>query len=125
MEGLFSGTLFNQPLSTWNVLNVTTMQAMFYNNTQFNQNINNWNVSKVTNMSFMFYFASQFNPQTSVGPFIGNWNVSNVENMQQMFSFATAFNQNISNWNVTKVTQWTDFGFQSGLSTENTPVKFR
>jgi len=76
-------------------------------------------------MSFMFYFATAFNPQTSVFPFIGNWNVSNVEDMRFMFAHAAAFNQNISNWNVTKVTQWDDFRFQSGLSTENTPLKFR
>jgi len=76
-------------------------------------------------MSFMFYFATAFNPQTSVFPFIGNWNVSNVQNMQSMFNMATAFNQNISTWNVTKVTQWSNFRVGSALSTDNTPAKFR
>jgi surface protein len=35
---------------------------------------------------------------------ISNWNVSNVTNMSAMFAIAKAFNQNISNWNVSNVT---------------------
>jgi surface protein len=35
---------------------------------------------------------------------ISNWNVSNVTDMNQMFSFAFSFNQDISNWDVSNVT---------------------
>jgi surface protein len=35
---------------------------------------------------------------------ISNWDVSNVTNMECIFSNAKLFNQDISNWNVSKVT---------------------
>jgi surface protein len=58
-----SGTmLFNQPISGWNVSNVTNMSFMFGAQTEsgnanahnFNQPIGSWDISKVTNMNFMF-----------------------------------------------------------------------
>jgi surface protein len=34
---------------------------------------------------------------------ISNWNVSNVTNMSNMFYFTESFNQDISSWNVSNV----------------------
>ena len=46
---------FNQDISTWDVSNVTNMEAMFENATAFNQDIGNWDVSNVTDMSVCFF----------------------------------------------------------------------
>ncbi len=47
-----------------------------------------------------------------------------VTNMQNMFS-NSRFNSNISGWNVTNVTNWTNFRLNSSLTLANTPAKFR
>tara|TARA_B110000037_G_C17066628_1_gene484102 strand:+ start:152 stop:415 length:264 start_codon:yes stop_codon:yes gene_type:complete len=52
---MFRGAkLFNQPLNTWKISNVTDMSFMFENAGLFNQPLNNWDVSNVTNMYAMF-----------------------------------------------------------------------
>ncbi|MBZ0244190.1 MAG: DUF285 domain-containing protein, partial [Bacteroidales bacterium] len=89
---------FNQDIGNWDVSNVTSMYAMFNYATTFNQDIGNWNVGNVTSMFAMFYHASVFNQD------IGNWDVSNVTSMYAMFSYDPAFNQDIGNWNVGNVT---------------------
>jgi len=40
---------------------------------------------------------------------ISNWDVSNVTNMNQLMRDARAFNQNLSNWNVSKVTTYSAY----------------
>jgi surface protein len=89
---------FNQPIGSWNVSNVTSMQGMFEDAENFNEPIGAWNVSNVTNMRGMFEYADNFNQP------IGSWNVSNVTNMQGMFEYAKSFNKPIGNWNVSNVT---------------------
>ena len=42
--------------------------------------------------------------QTTFNENISNWDVSNVTNMAQMFYVASSFNQDISNWDVSNVT---------------------
>jgi len=118
MDGMFSASLFNQPLNNWNVSNVTDMYAMF-KGTPFNQDISSWNVSNVTTMQSMFAFTP-FNQDISLwnvsvvndmtymfvnSPFnqdISSWDVSNVIYMSSMFQ-GTPFNQDISSWNVSNV----------------------
>ena len=102
--GLFKGTGnpdFNQDISSWDVSNVTNMQALFNvlpnDNSQFNQDIGSWDVGKVSNMELMFYEQSVFNQD------ISNWNVSKVITMDHMFANAEAFNQDIGGWDVSKV----------------------
>jgi surface protein len=96
MRGMFFRSIFNQPIGNWDVSKVTNMREMF-TGSEFNQPIGNWDVSKVTNMSGMFT-ESKFNQP------IGNWDVSNVTNMDVMFSYTLAFNQPIGNWDVSNVT---------------------
>jgi surface protein len=53
MEGMFKSTsLFNQPLNTWNVWNVSNMNSMFESASLFNQPLNTWNVNTVTHINF-------------------------------------------------------------------------
>ena len=49
---------------------------------------------------------------------ISNWNVSSVTNMEDMF-WGSAFNQDISNWDVSSVTQMDNMLSGSNLSVEN------
>jgi surface protein len=99
MSAMLSGaTAFNQPIGSWNVMNVTDMSAMLQGTSVFNENIGSWNVSNVTYMDNMFGSSLSFNQP------IGSWNVSNVTNMSSMFYGCLAFNQNIGSWNVSNVT---------------------
>jgi surface protein len=94
---------------TWDTSNVTRMDNMFAENgAKFNCDISSWNVSKVTDFYQMFYFASAFNNGGSAN--INNWvlNTTSDVSMQSMFR-GTSFNQNIGNWNVSKVTDFTNF----------------
>jgi surface protein len=113
----FSAIAFNQPLANWErigstVGNMTNMSAMFQNASAFNQNIGNWNVSKVTTFVQMFQ-GSGFNNGGS--PDINNWAINTTlgtnVNMSSMFSTTGSFNQPIGNWNVSKVTNFSNFMF--------------
>ena len=50
---MFRYTMFNNPIESWDVSNVTDMSLTF-NSTHFNQPIDAWNVSNVVNMAAMF-----------------------------------------------------------------------
>ena len=102
MNGLFdSDTSFNSDINCWDVSNVTTMFSVFSVASSFNQNIGDWDVSNVTNMHAMFGGASAFNNGGSAS--IGNWDVSSVTDMGFMFYSAAKFNQDLSGWDVSKV----------------------
>ena len=104
---------FNQNISNWNVSNVTTMSQMFTLATVFNNGQAaglsdaslNWYAPKCTTFSLMFQQAPAFNQPI---PFLVD--TSNVLllptgcSLAQMFLSATKFNQNISAWNVSRVT---------------------
>lgn len=47
-------------IETWDVSNVTNMNAMFRDARRFNQDISSWNVSNVENMAGMFRGAKSF-----------------------------------------------------------------
>lgn len=96
MNGMFSGTRFNQPIGNWNVSNVTEMSKLFYRAPCFNQPLGNWDVRNVTDMSQMFWNAFAFNQP------IGDWNVRNVRNMDEMFHGARSFDQPL-NWQLSSL----------------------
>ena len=118
MSSLFKDSDFNADISSWDVINVTNMKAMFFNAkkfnsplswgaktgnvlnmslmfskaSSFNQNISGWDISRVTNMEEMFLAASNFNQS------LDSWKPVNVINMQSMFSRAVKFNQSLNGW---------------------------
>ncbi len=136
MTSTFEGAIvFDQPigaLGAWDTSAVTKMPRMFYGATAFNQDLSVWDVSKVTDMLGMFCLAINFNngspagvsnilPWTTTaltGPAlastfysamsfnsdISNWNVSNVTNTSRLFLNASTFNQALNTWNTSKVT---------------------
>jgi len=111
MLGAFAGvTGFNQPIGTWDVSNVTTMQAMFregaFTQVSFDQDLGNWDVSSVTSMNGMFDNTTFNNGGSSS---ISGWNTSSVTDMQDMFKYCTEFNQPIGSWDVSSVTGGQNF----------------
>ena len=110
MEAMFIASDFNQPIDNWDVSNVTDMEAMF-NKSDFNQPIGNWDVSSVTNMRGMFYFTPFNQP-------IGDWDVSSVTIMRSMFYF-TPFNQPIGDWDVSSVTNMRSMFFDAFSYNQN------
>lgn len=122
--------IFNGDVTGWDVSNVVDLGGTFYNNYIFNQNISAWNVSNVTDMSSMFYYATDFqnggisgylfttSPPTSnlvdtnamfqqthnFNSDVSNWDVSQVTNMKNMFCNSYVFNQILNTWDVSNVT---------------------
>lgn len=76
--------------------------------------------ASVTNLNYAFQECRGFNHAA-----VSQWDTKNVLKMDAAFQNATVFNQDISNWNVTNVTSWSNFRNASALSTANTPPKFR
>ena len=66
-------------------------------------------------MSEMFSLAKEFNQP------IGSWNTANVTNMYATFYGATAFDQDLSQWDVGKVTINDDFSTGSALKSDHLP----
>ena len=103
MDFMFAGTVnsatpnsFNQPIGSWNVSAVVSMASMFRSGGRpisFNQPLANW--------------ERILSPDTST--------LANVTNMESMFSRIidaqsnSPFNQDIGNWNVSNVTNFTNF----------------
>ena len=90
---------FNCDLSRWNVCNVTDMSYTFCGAALFNCDLSRWNVKNVTDMSCMFREATAFE-----GSGLSGWKVRNVSDMSEMFLLASAFNCDISEWDVSNVT---------------------
>ena len=90
-------------LSKWNTSKVTNMLGMFANTTSLTNigDLSKWDTSKVTNMLGMFNNASNL---TNIGD-LSKWDTSKVTNMNYMFVSTKALHHlNISNWNLTKLT---------------------
>ncbi len=92
-------------ITTWDVSNITYLDAIFENISNFNQDLNNWDTSSLVTLLGSFINAKNFNPK------IDKWNVSNVTDMQYTFFGSKGFNGDLSGWNVEKVTECTSFAF--------------
>jgi len=118
MEEMFRNSNFNGDISGWDTSSVTNMVRMFQVATQFNQDISSWDVSSVTNMISMFSGAGSFNQP------IGSWTTTSLVRIDRMFrrlsNVVCVFNQDISNWDVTGITNASEFmRLSTSLSTTN------
>jgi surface protein len=94
MSGIFKGNgSFNQDISSWNLVGVTTTTGMFQDASVFNYPLNGWYMNEVTYSSDMFNGARAFNQD------ISSWDTQRMLNMSRMFQHATTFNQPIGVWN--------------------------
>jgi surface protein len=121
-NGYASGVA-NQLPWTINTVSNVDMSSLFGAALAFNSNLGTgttpWNVSKVTTFASMFQSASNFNNGDDTAP-INNWNINTVSDvtMASMFNTASKFNRDISSWNVSKVTTFTNM-FQSATAFNN------
>ncbi|BAV94761.1 hypothetical protein JBKA6_0748 [Ichthyobacterium seriolicida] len=83
---------------------ITNMKEMFSLCSKFNGDVSNWDVSKVTDMSYMFSGCRSF-----TGKGLKTWDVSNVTSMRSMFSLLVRVTEDLSGWNVNKVSACADF----------------
>ena len=97
MNNVFMNSSANPDISSWDVSNATTMQAIFMNNPAFNQDISKWDVSSVENFTQMFQNTGAFNQDLS------EWDVSSATNMSYMFMLSNAFDQDLSDWDLSGV----------------------
>ncbi len=130
-EMFFYARAFNESLSNWEdganstMQYVTTTNSMFEEADAFNQDLGGWNVSRVISFSEMFYRANVFNngdAASIVGTGMRDWNIGSnltTENisMYRMFRDTPVFNQDLSNWDVTKVTQFTEMFYNADAFT--------
>ena len=97
----YNCTSFNKPV-VFNTIAVTNMSNMFYNCTAFDS-IVTLNTGVVpTNMNFMFTHCINFNQPLT-------FNTGQVTNMSFMFWNTPAFQQDISSWDISNVTNFTNF----------------
>jgi surface protein len=113
---MFSQSQFNGDITNWDVSSLTNASYMFDRVTLFNQNISSWNTSNVTTFRQMFY--------NTIGNMIfnqpiGSWNTSSATNMRYMLSGCGSFDQDISNWDINLVTDFTMLLQLGTLSTVN------
>ncbi len=94
-------------LSGWNVSKVIDMRNMFCSCSKLTTlgDLSGWDVSKVTNMGSMFDNCYKL---TTLGDLSG-WNTSSLTNASSMFSYCSRLSVNCSNWDVSKVTNHSNF----------------
>ena len=112
LTSMFSPAIgFNQNLNNWSVSNVTAMNLMFSGATIYNNgNVDlSWNAPNCVNFASMFQSAPAFNRAISSLVDTSGVTIGNTVSLASMFqntstTLPTIFNQNISNWNVSRVT---------------------
>ena len=93
MDDLFERLkMFNEPIGSWDVSNVTSMSMMFQGCEAFNQPLDKWNVSKVTSMRVMFKGCVAFNQS------LDQWNVSRELESLHMIDMFEDCGIDIKNW---------------------------
>ena len=93
-------------ISNWDTSKVVSMADVFTGCSSLKTlNLSNWDISNVAKLDGMFYGCSSL---TTVGD-ISNWNTSKATVMQSMFNGCSKLSVNCSNWNVSKVTNHSNF----------------
>jgi len=97
MKNMFERATIKSDISGWKFPKVTSMVSMF-SNTVIKTDISGWKFPKVTDMSYMFANATI---QTDMS----KWKFPKVNNMYAMFECAHLKNVNIGGWKFHKVTE--------------------
>ena len=111
---MFTGSGFNQPVTSWDVRNIIDMAGTF-ENTPFNKALTAWDTSKVERFAAMFMGTTEFNQS------VNHFDISSATDMSAMFRGAEKFDQGIGNWvfpagvNVTGMFAYTE-QFNSALT---------
>ena len=94
-------------LSSWDVSNLANASHMFDGCSKLTTigDLSSWNISKMTNASSMFSRCSSL---TTIGDLSG-WDVSNLASAQWMFFNCSRLSVNCSSWDVSKVTNHSNF----------------
>jgi surface protein len=94
-------------LSSWDVSNLANASHMFDGCSKLTTigDLSSWNISKMTNASSMFSRCSSL---TTIGDLSG-WDVSNLASSQWMFFNCSRLSVNCSSWDVSKVTNHSNF----------------
>lgn len=96
---------YGTPIGLWDVSLITNFTSVFsalrnpLMQHDFNEDIGMWDTSNAVTMEQMFYGAEKW-----VNGNISNWITSNVTNMRETFAKASNFNDDLSLWDVSKVT---------------------
>ena len=98
-------------LSGWDTSNITNASHMFSNCYKLTTlgDLSGWDVSKVTYASYMFQDCYKL---TTLGDLSG-WNTSSLTNASSMFSYCSRLSVNCSNWDVSKVTNHSNFNINA------------
>jgi Mycoplasma protein of unknown function, DUF285 len=100
---------YGYPIGVWNVSQIQDFSQLFDANRNtnllhFDADLSAWNVSNAVNMYAMFQETVSFKDSNNG---LATWDVGKVTDMSSMFA-SSAFAGNISNWQVSKVV---DFSF--------------
>ena len=120
-EGCISLTTINN-LNSWDVSMMTSFNRMFKDCDLFNDVVSNWNVSNCTNFQRMFDGCDLFNNGLApgvVGTGMNSWQLSTSSSssidMYAIFQSCSSFNQDVSSWNVSRVTLMPSMFFQCSV----------
>lgn len=91
-------------VSKWDVSKCKNFEAMFAGVSYIDFDFSEWDVSSGEIFDDMFASAGRNNKVEFTG--IENWNVSNAKSMAGMFDGCNGWNQDLSNWDVKNVTDF-------------------
>jgi len=86
------GTAFNQYINSWNVGNNQAFQSFFDGNSVYNRPLDNWNIGEHLSPGQWVNMSNMFRNATAFNQELTAWDVSKVTTMQGMFQYANAFN---------------------------------
>ena len=94
-------------LSSWNISKMTNASSMFSRCSSLTTigDLSGWDVSNLASAQWMFYSCSSL---TTIGDLSG-WDVSNLASAQWMFFNCSRLSVNCSSWDVSKVTNHSNF----------------
>ena len=102
---------FNSNLNRWDTSTITDMSSTFGNCEKFNSPLNNWDTTHVTDMDLLFFGAESFK-----GDGLSEWQTPVLTGLHFTFYDTPQFDVNLSGWNVTKVTSYSNAFKDSGIS---------